>query len=606
MQSSKNYELLRDWYLARLRSLALEAELSADKTPAGFIAVDKERIKQLAAESILLPLSESKKRKIPVLHLGLAFLFFQLLMLSFLSLDSGSISSGAADFVGINFMPLAFSPQPLETFSEKFSFLALYMAPCLVLSLIPASKLSLSSISDYSLQNESSSASRLELLAALFILLAELFLSISLLQTDLSSASMKARALLLQSLFAWSNLIVFPLLAYCKYLSLSLSRVSSLCNRISGAPAAGSEAEGDLIDRMLSLESQVNELRMRERAIADYSDNVLLSFNSEFKIDSLSPNVLPFWGYQLHELLDCELSRLVFSEDFEALKGALSKCRESEKSGSLDCRIRKNDDSILDCKFYFEWSSRFQKFFAGCRDISDQKNLERLRQDFIAKLTHDMRSPLASVKLVLSAFSENTFGDLPEAAARVISRTQTGLSRVLDLIDEILESEKINSGQLELFLDELRLQPLCLKVIDEQRAVADERNIRLLPPENDLKVTADARLLLRVLSNLLSNAISFSPDRESISIEILSSGNYALIQVSDKGPGVPKELQQTIFQRFGVSTKKSNSQNRISSGLGLSICRDIVRAHGGTIGVKSNPHEGSRFWFTVPLASLDD
>lgn len=596
-----HYDTLRNWYLARLRRLAAEAEQLTDCTPASFIAVDKERIKQLAGiknEST----SQQAERFISPWIFWFIWLLLQVIAVAYVSTETADFSQAGKLYFSSVIGPLLRQETSFSTSSELVAFFSFYITPLLVLALIPVRLMPVIFLFPKAL-NDMLSALKIEEkvfpsgIALLLLLVCARTFEMGQLCLNGSNDSCTP---VLMDIIACFSLLSFATLAKLRQTRFQLLQTQARCKRMN---TQLSESNKDKIDdleaNLSSLEKNLSELILRERAIADFSETVLLSLTEDLSVDSLSPNVKLLWGYSDLELNGKSFSEILFSEDINSFKDAVESCKKS-KSERLVCRVRKRDNSIFDCSFYLDWSPAFQRIFATAEDVSTEKNLERVKQDFIAKLTHDMRSPLGSVKLTLSAFSENCFGELPAAATRVIQRAQSGLSRVLLLIDEILDAEKLSSGDLSLDLDEQKIHSIASLVVDEFKAQAEQKQIELSLNHSDLRVVADANLIVRVLSNLLSNAISFTPEQGNIAIEIWPSDNYALLKVTDCGPGVPPEYQELIFERFAtLDTMKSSK--RKSSGLGLNICKEIIKAHGGKIGVESKPGAGSTFWFTLPM-----
>jgi signal transduction histidine kinase len=306
------------------------------------------------------------------------------------------------------------------------------------------------------------------------------------------------------------------------------------------------------------------------------------------------------WGYYQHELLEQDFSYILFQADYQQFADAIKSTKKS--SFEHHARINRGDHRTMDCLWFIDWSAQLGKFFAACEDITDRMNLERARSDFIAQLTHDMRSPLTIVSMSLELISENTSIPLPVKVRNIVVAARASLSRVLQLINDILDGEKLRHSRHALEMSSVDIVRLCKSALAEISSMAVESKIRLaLTLDSEaIFVRADEKLLRRVVANLLSNAVSFSPEGSCLGFAVTISSDSAMVKISDEGPGIHQDYHSAIFERFGAP-KSSTMQNRPSTGIGLSFCRDIVIAHGGLIGVDSELGKGSTFWFTIPL-----
>ena len=344
------------------------------------------------------------------------------------------------------------------------------------------------------------------------------------------------------------------------------------------------------------LSNQLDELNQRESSIADFAKSVIVCFDKELTIDSISPACMVQWGHHQFELLGSNLNKIIFHEDADRFKKSL----RTDQPAELVTRLRKQDNSVIDVAWFVEWSSQFQKFFATADDVTDRMMLERARQEFITQLTHDMRSPLNGVAMTLDMVNDGILGRVPDKVADSLGRAQKGLSCVVELINDILDAEKIRTRQGKIEVSSLNMHKLARSVMDALQVVADERKVRLELIGEDHSCVADPKLIRRVLHNLVNNAISFSPEESCVTVRLEGVDDNVKVSVIDRGPGIHHDYHLLIFERFGV-VPQAEKNNRVSSGLGLWICRDIIRAHSGFIGVESKPGEGSNFWFLLPV-----
>lgn len=228
------------------------------------------------------------------------------------------------------------------------------------------------------------------------------------------------------------------------------------------------------------------------------------------------------------------------------------------------------------------------------RASDDLNQAAKQKQKVALMLSHDLRSPLTSIQGNIALVSNGIYGELSEEAAARLEIAENSVERLVLMISEFLESEKFKSAPLH--LEETDFGKLYDQTM--QMLAGTAGSTKVICRGSDCKLTVDATLMVRVLTNLIANAMKFSPQNGTIMATAKASGDGVEILVSDEGPGIPEELQGTIFEPF-VQTPDGKRVPK-SSGLGLSICRDIVLQHGGQIGVKNNDGAGTTFSIWLP------
>ncbi|MBY0358362.1 MAG: HAMP domain-containing histidine kinase [Candidatus Obscuribacterales bacterium] len=222
----------------------------------------------------------------------------------------------------------------------------------------------------------------------------------------------------------------------------------------------------------------------------------------------------------------------------------------------------------------------------------------RLKQEFLAMISHDMRSPLTALNLTLELLEGGSMGQLQPEATQRIERSKHSISRLLILINELLLLEKLETGKSELRKTVVPLNFLVDECLETVRPLADDKSIVLTTDNIDCRVLADPDKLVQVLINLLSNAIKFSEPGKTVSLSAQKQNNFTEIRIRDQGSGITKEKQSLLFNRFSQTNKADELKGGF--GLGLAICKAIIEQHGGQIGVDSEEGRGSTFWFRLP------
>jgi len=234
------------------------------------------------------------------------------------------------------------------------------------------------------------------------------------------------------------------------------------------------------------------------------------------------------------------------------------------------------------------------------QDVTRLLTFEELRNDLVATVAHEFRTPLTSLRMAIHLLNEQAAGPVSEKQADLLFGARDDCERLQSIVDELLDVSRIQGGKLELHPADVDLESLARKALEEQRSAAELARVELycevLPGQGSVRVDPD-RIAL-VFANLLSNAIRHSPPRGAVRVRARVDGARVRFEVADEGPGVPREYSQAIFDKYFQMPNAPPG----GAGLGLFIAREIVRAHGGEIGVEDEPYGGACFWFTVARA----
>ena len=238
-------------------------------------------------------------------------------------------------------------------------------------------------------------------------------------------------------------------------------------------------------------------------------------------------------------------------------------------------------------------------------DISERYALDKMKDEFISTVSHELRTPLTSLRGALELIAGGALTQRPEKAERMMEIAVGNTDRLVRLVNDILDLERIGSGKSQLHLCSCSVEELFKRATNNLRQMATQANIRFTIEPSDVVVWCDPDRILQMLTNLISNAIKFSPPPSTIPSEIKLTAtavmpDEALIQVQDHGRGIPADKLQTIFDRF-KQVDASDARSMGGTGLGLAICRSIVTQHGGHIWATSQVGEGSTFHFTLPM-----
>ncbi|TMA93842.1 MAG: cell wall metabolism sensor histidine kinase WalK [Deltaproteobacteria bacterium] len=233
------------------------------------------------------------------------------------------------------------------------------------------------------------------------------------------------------------------------------------------------------------------------------------------------------------------------------------------------------------------------------QDVTRLRRLEELKNDVVATVAHEFRTPLTSLRMAVHLCMEQVVGPLTEKQAELLGTAREDCDRLQIMVDDLLDLSRIESGRAELFPLPTPVSELIERALDEHKAEADAKGVRLNADLHsaDVTVLADVERIGHVFTNLIGNAIRYTPNDGTITLGAEVKNEVVRFTVSDPGKGIPKEYQARLFEKF---FRVPDNEDHKGTGLGLYIAKEIVRGHGGDIGVESEAGKGSTFWFTLP------
>jgi PAS domain S-box-containing protein len=257
-------------------------------------------------------------------------------------------------------------------------------------------------------------------------------------------------------------------------------------------------------------------------------------------------------------------------------------------------------------------------------DITERQVIERMKDEFISVVSHELRTPLTSIHGALNLLSSGLVNTESAKGRRVIEIAAESAERLVRLVNDILELERLESGKISLSKQTCNAAELMMKAIDMMQVMANRAGIALSVAPEAIQLEADPDRIIQVLTNLLGNAIKFSPSGSTVGLIVElqevegsrgrgekplpcspTNSQQILFQVKDRGRGIPDDMLESIFERFH-QVDASDSRKKGGTGLGLAICRSIVQQHGGRIWVESTLGEGSTFYFTLPVPTVEN
>jgi PAS domain S-box-containing protein len=348
----------------------------------------------------------------------------------------------------------------------------------------------------------------------------------------------------------------------------------------------------------ISERKKIEEQLAHLAAIVESSVDAIFSTDLQGYVTSWNPGAERLYGYSTAEALGRPIASLVVDEtsvpDAEQFEDARETLHRNKLGQPLEVFL--STSVILNSKGEptgLSWIAR---------DIREKRELERMKREFVSVVSHELRTPLTAIHGSLTALATGKMGSLSPSGERLIQIAERSTTRLIKLINDILDLERLSSGKGSFDAQLCNIGDILSRTIDTVQMMAEKVDIRIhLDIQSDLQTKGDPDLLIQVFTNLLSNAIKFSPNSGQIWLTATQQGQQVHIRVQDQGRGIPAEKLEHIFERF-QQVDASDSRQKGGSGLGLAICRSIVQQHGGRIWAESQLENGSIFHVCLPLA----
>ncbi len=364
---------------------------------------------------------------------------------------------------------------------------------------------------------------------------------------------------------------------------------------------AGSDEIAELDATFHDLANSLSKAKQKEKSMIEHSADVICSLDIDGKLTTANPACKRILGYSEEMILGMNIRSILVDEDIETFNESLSSAMTGTTETQFESRVRQKNGDPIDVLWSIHWVEPEKSFFCVGHDITARKEIERLKQKFMAMVSHDLRTPLATISNYLEMLAAGLFGELNERGEHLLKIAESNGNRMLSLINDLLDLEKAEFGGLQLECSKQSLNELLNQAVKTVSSLSFRKQVRMELTPTDLEVLADNNRVLQILINLISNAIKFSAKDSTIKISAEKNENMAFIHISDQGRGIPEEMKEAIFERFH-QVEIADAVDKGGSGLGLSICKTLVELHGGKITVKNNIDKGSTFSFSLPLA----
>jgi len=387
--------------------------------------------------------------------------------------------------------------------------------------------------------------------------------------------------------------------------------------------------------KRVEAEQQKLDQRLRDQHFYTRS---LIESNIDALMTTDAAGIITDVNRQMEALTGCTRDELIgapfknYFTDPERAAAGIKRVLREKKITNYELTARARDGKMTVVSYnattFYDRDRTLQGVFAAARDITERRHIEQMLQEknvelesaksvaeqtverleeveqlkkgFLSTVSHELRTPLTSIRGSLGLLASGAAGPLPDHVVEVVALAERNAIRLMALIEDILDLERLETGKIELQMTRVPIASILRRAM-ESLAAFGAHGVTVAAPIVSSSIDVDADRIVQVLVNLLSNAVKFSPPGGVVTIAVTVDGQWTEFRVIDHGRGVPAGHRHAIFERFR-QVDPSDAREKGGAGLGLAICKSIVEQHGGSIGVESEEGAGSAFWFR--LASL--
>ncbi len=390
---------------------------------------------------------------------------------------------------------------------------------------------------------------------------------------------------------------------------IPVSQLLTLQRDETGAPCGLATIIRDISD----IKAHQAALKVSEetfRAVMEYATIGMGIISTTGRWLRVNPALCSLFGYSEIVLLANDFPSILHPEDRETVmalwnqvaSGETESVQSENRYHRWDCRVVRAHVSL---SLVRHPDGRPNFIVAQFEDVTERREVERMKTEFISVVSHELRTPLTSIRGSLGLLNGVQAGTLPDKARRLVQLAYDNSDRLILLINDILDIDKITSGHMRFDMKEQGLDLLVRNSVEANQPYAARFNVFLvaLPVPAHLRVTVDAARFHQVLNNLISNAVKFSPAGETVTLSVSATGAEVTVSVVDHGAGIPEAFRARVFGKFSQADSSATRQ-AAGTGLGLHISQQIVQHMGGQIGFESTLGAGTVFWVRFPRSGV--
>ncbi len=347
-------------------------------------------------------------------------------------------------------------------------------------------------------------------------------------------------------------------------------------------------------------------LRDREQRMSAILNNVvdgIVTIDKKGTIETFNPAAEMIFGYASYEVIGKNVKCLMPEPYHGEHDGYLQNYHDTGEAKIIgtgrEVIGQRKDGSTFPMELAVSAMdvSGVQMFTGIVRDITDRKQADLAKAEFVSTVSHELRTPLTSIKGSLGLIRSGALGALPDKLGSMLNIAYNNSERLVLLINDILDMEKIQAGKMDFHMQAIEVASLLKSAMEANKGYGDEHGVTFGCEcfDDTIKVLGDKDRLMQVLSNLMSNAAKFSPEGEQVDLSVARRGDTIRMSVKDSGPGIPEEFRKSIFEKFSQADS-SDTRQKGGTGLGLSISKAIVEQHGGSIGFDTVTGKGATFY----------
>ena len=362
------------------------------------------------------------------------------------------------------------------------------------------------------------------------------------------------------------------------------------------------------IEDLLEARQEVEASGRKLTLFAERAPISVIETDANSTILEMNPATEHMLGYSTLELIGRSALNTLFPADEAALTPAWWSefVARREPVSRMRARCLRRDGLELECEFTItplvNEAGDLVSIIAQFQDITQQLEAERLKKEFTATLSHELRTPLTSIIGSLQLVTSGVVGEVGGEVSELANVAERNAQRLLDLINDLLDIDKIESGKFTLAPESVQVSELVQESLILNKSFADRFRVALevRDPVPDVRVYVDRKRLMQVMTNLLSNAAKFSPEGSAVEVSTRLADGMVRVEISDRGPGIPDDFRARIFTRF-AQADSTTTRNKGGTGLGLAICKRLIEMMNGRIGFNDRPGGGATFHFELPV-----
>ena len=393
------------------------------------------------------------------------------------------------------------------------------------------------------------------------------------------------------------------------------SLIRNLQHKESDLKDLNATLENRVVQRTVELTQALESVRDNEhriKTIIETAQGAFIGVNFEGRITDWNSQAAKMLGWTREQLLGQTLDKLVPDRFKGSVNTAMQMFVSTGAAKFINTNLERlvlthdGKELLVEVRIGLVNDKKLKFVSAFLHDISERKQVERMKSEFISTASHELRTPLIAIYALLDMLNSGMAGELPPDAKALLGISYRSAERLVRLINDVLDVEKIESRNMTYHMVVQPVLPLVEQSIRAMQSYADQYEVKfelVCKSSDEIHVLLDADRVIQVMVNLLSNAAKFSPRVEAVvtvSLQRLAASVREM--VADSGSGIPENFRSRIFQRF-AQADSSDRRQKGGTGLGLNICKSIIEARGGKIDFVSVPGKGSVFFFDFPQAA---